>query len=96
MRLPLKLTAKSVAVALWATRRACVERMGRALPTGKRLQRVPARLRQKGSLAEDIGLITRQDAWRRSRAVGGKPRTSVAPIFRCNDQMAWCPGAAPQ
>ena len=38
MRLPLKLTAQSVAVALWATRRECVKRMGPALPTGKRLQ----------------------------------------------------------
>src|SRR6476646_2229944 len=38
MKLSLKLTAQSVAVALWATRRECVERMGPAFPTGKRLQ----------------------------------------------------------
>jgi outer membrane protein TolC len=38
MKLPLKLTAQSIAVALWATRRECVERMRPALPMGKRLQ----------------------------------------------------------
>ena len=38
MKLSLKLTAQSVAVALWATRHECVKRMGPALPTGKRLQ----------------------------------------------------------
>ena len=42
MKPPLKLTAQSVAVALSATRRECVERMGRALPAGKRLQRAPS------------------------------------------------------
>ena len=39
---------------------------------------------------------TRSDVWRRSRSVGGKQRTNEAPICRCNDQMAWCPGAALQ
>ena len=34
----MKLTAQSVAVALWATRHERVKRMGLALPTGKRLQ----------------------------------------------------------
>jgi len=38
MKLPLKLTAQSVAVALWAAGRECVERTISALPTGKRLQ----------------------------------------------------------
>src|SRR5678815_4714407 len=38
MKLPLKLTAQSVAVALWATRHECIERMRLALPTWKRLQ----------------------------------------------------------
>jgi outer membrane protein TolC len=38
MKLSLKLTAQSVAVAQWATRHERVERMGRALPTEKRLQ----------------------------------------------------------
>ena len=38
MKLSLKLTAQSVAVALWATRHKRVKRMGPALPTGKRLQ----------------------------------------------------------
>ena len=38
MKPSLKLTAQSVAVALWATRKECVKRMGRAVPTGKRLQ----------------------------------------------------------
>jgi outer membrane protein TolC len=39
MKLPLKLTAESVAVALWATRHERVRRMRLALSTGKRLQR---------------------------------------------------------
>jgi outer membrane protein TolC len=38
MKISLKLTAPSVAVALWATRRECVERMRSALPAGKRRQ----------------------------------------------------------
>src|SRR5580765_6821089 len=38
MRLPSRLTTQSVAVALRATRHECVERMGRTLPTRKRLQ----------------------------------------------------------
>ena len=38
MKLSLKLTAQSVAVARWATRYERVKRMGLALPTGKRLQ----------------------------------------------------------
>jgi outer membrane protein TolC len=38
MKLSLKLKASSVAVALWSTRRECVERTISALPTGKRLQ----------------------------------------------------------
>jgi len=38
MKLPLRLTTQSVAVALRATRHESVERLGRALPTGKRLQ----------------------------------------------------------
>ncbi len=38
MKLSLRLTTQSVAVALWATRRERVERMSPALPTGKRLQ----------------------------------------------------------
>src|SRR4030095_2258329 len=38
MKLPLKLTAQSVAVALWATRHERVKLIGPALPTGKRLQ----------------------------------------------------------
>src|SRR6476620_7065104 len=38
MKLPLRLTTQSVAVARGATRQESVERMGRALPTGKRLQ----------------------------------------------------------
>ena len=38
MKVSLKLKAPSVAVALWSTRRECVERTISALPTGKRLQ----------------------------------------------------------
>jgi len=38
MKLSLKLTAQSVAVALWATRHERVKRMGLAVPAGKRLQ----------------------------------------------------------
>jgi outer membrane protein len=38
MRLPLRLTTQSVAVALRATRHECVKRISAALPTGKRLQ----------------------------------------------------------
>lgn len=38
MKLPLRITAHSVAVALWATRRECVNSTGGTLPTGKRLQ----------------------------------------------------------
>src|SRR5205814_85586 len=48
------------------------------------------------TLLRSFPATTRQDAWRRSRGVGGKPRTNEVPICRCNDQMAWCPGAAPQ
>jgi len=39
MKLPLKLTAQSIAVALWTTRHELARRMGLALRTGKRLQR---------------------------------------------------------
>jgi outer membrane protein TolC len=38
MKLSLKLKTQSVAVALWAIRRECVEHMSSALPAGKRLQ----------------------------------------------------------
>src|SRR5947207_12215287 len=38
MKLSLKLTAESVAVALWATRHERVKHIGPALPTGKRLE----------------------------------------------------------
>src|SRR6478735_2385627 len=38
MKLSLKLTTQSVAVALWATRHESVKRISDALPTGKRLQ----------------------------------------------------------
>src|SRR5438067_234677 len=82
-----------------------------ASTTAKRDEK-PARLRvfiQQGSIKatnrshrnwtqyfEVFPATTRQDAWRRSRGVGSKPRTNEVPICRCNDQMAWCPGAAPQ
>src|SRR4029077_10399169 len=39
---------------------------------------------------------SRSDAWRQSHSVAGKPHTNEAPICRCSDQMAWCPGAALQ
>jgi outer membrane protein TolC len=67
MKLPLRLTAQSVAVALWATRHEFAKRFGLALPTGKRLQ--PARVNifalvLIASFAHPTSAITLQQVFR--------------------------------